>query len=79
MDVPNRAFKPLDINGLRLYRVEIKFFNNPKWNSTHLVIAKSPTEAARLIKEAYSDAEFIEEPFIKGYGVDVYQPIKWSK
>jgi hypothetical protein len=73
-----RTWKPLDVNGLRLYRVEMWFANHPQWNKQLIVAAKSPRHAAALVEQSYVGTEWMEEPVIKGHALNVFQPLSWD-
>ena len=72
-----RVWKPLDINGLRLYRVDIRFHNHSSWNMVNIVAAKSPSQARKLIEDIYQDSEWIEQPIITSKPLNVLQPASW--
>lgn len=74
-----RVWKPLDVNGMRLYRVKQGFVNHPEWDREFIVAGNSPTHAAELIKQVYKDAEFMAEPYYQGYALNVYQPAEWRE
>jgi hypothetical protein len=72
-----RVWKPLDVGGLRLYEVRVYFANHPQWNERHVVAAKSPMHAADIYKRIHSDAVWIEEPYIKGFALNINMPADW--
>lgn len=71
-----RVWKPLCIDGLRLYRVLVVIPMRHDTNNVSLVkivAAKSPTHAERLMREIYKD----EYTSIIGDALDIYQPESW--
>lgn len=72
-----RVWKPLNVNGMRLYRVKLNFPNFPECNVCHIVAAKSPDGAARLIEQITKAGDWIEEPIITGHHLNIYQPASW--
>jgi hypothetical protein len=74
-----RIWRPLDVNGLRLYKVTLYFHNHPLWNETLIVAAKSPSEARRLIEKAHDETVWVETPIVTGEALVVYQPKEWTE
>lgn len=75
----NRIWAPLDLRGLRLYRVWQYFTNHPDWKQSFILPAKSPSHAAGIIQEIFSNADFKETPYYHGEALSVLQPEKWVK
>jgi hypothetical protein len=72
-----RVWKPLDIGvGLRLYRVRMHFCERPSWDKDFIVVASSPSHAARLMEDMHKDTEWIDKlkPDFKGYALNIYRP-----
>lgn len=74
-----RVWKPIDINGLRLYRVKQMFPGHPDWDKILIVAAKSPTNARQLVEAAYAATEWIVEPVYASGALNVYQPASWTE
>lgn len=72
-----RVWKPLDINGLRLYQVRYFFLAHPAWDEVAIVAATSPTHARRLIEEMHAETEWIEKPMLRASALNVYMPESW--
>jgi len=72
-----RAWKPLDVDGLRLYEVQVypTPFNPQKHQiSRFLVMADSPRDAARLVEDGgYEPREWI----VTGRPITVLMPEEW--
>jgi hypothetical protein len=75
----NRVWRPLDVNGLRLYRVELWFPGHREWDLQKIVAARSPTDAAEIVARFYSGMEWRVEPTIKGFSLEVCQPEEWCE
>lgn len=71
-------WKPLDVRGLRLYKVLLLFQQHPQWDTFRVIAAKSPSDAQALIEKAEADTQWIEQPVIVGAALSIYQPRKWS-
>lgn len=74
----NYHYQPLDVRGLRLYRVLLSFPQHPQWDETKIVAAGSPRAAQALIEKAYEGTEWVEPPVFWGAALSVYVPRKWS-
>jgi hypothetical protein len=74
-----RVWKPIDLNGLRLYKVRITFPNHPLWNQEKVVAARSAASDGDLIRQTNAETIWREEPDIKGFALMVYQPEKWTE
>ena len=73
----HRVWKPLDVGGLRLYRVTQSIPNHPDWKREFVVAAKTPTHARELIEAAHKDAMYHEEPYYDGHALNIYMPADW--
>lgn len=71
------AWKPLDVGGLRLYKVTMKFHSHPEWNETSIVAAESPTHAREIIKKLYAGSKWGEAPYFDGTALNIYMPAEW--
>lgn len=72
-----RVWKPLDVGGLRLYKVIVYFVNHPQWSKAEIVAATSPTHAADIYRHIHRDTVWVEEPFIEGMALSVNIPEDW--
>lgn len=74
-----RVWKPLDVKGLRLYKVKMEFARHPEWNRSMIVAAQSPGQAARMIKRTHEGIQWLDNdiPTFQGYALTVYQPREW--
>ena len=79
-DGTKRVWKPVDVGpGLRLYTVRMRFPAHPVWNRDFVVMASSPSEAAKLIEKNYERTEWLSgPPLFTGMALDVYQPEDWQ-
>lgn len=69
------VWNPLDIYGMRLYKISVSFPNNAKMNALHIVAAKDPDHAMNLIILAYKECTNLDEdPIIMVSPLLVYQP-----
>lgn len=72
--------KPLDLMGLRLYRVVVHWpscRDHPASSEDIIVAARSPTHAAEIISEHYPRLPKEEQPTVFGRSLDVVQPREW--
>lgn len=72
-----RDWKPLDVGGMRLYRVQVSFPGKPQWNSSHVVAADSPSQAAKLYEQCLKGAAWEVEPIITGHALNILMPADW--
>jgi len=79
-----RVWKPLDVGGLRLYKVKRRLLWKPD-NSNHveqfIVLAKKPSHAAKLIQGIFQEADkenkYIQNITYMGYALEVLMPRSW--
>ncbi len=74
-----RVWKPLYVNGLRLYQVNVRFQGHRDWNYSHVVAARSPSHAAELLKKMDEGSVFEVQPTYKGTAFAVLQPAEWTE
>jgi len=68
-----RVWKPLDVGGLRLYRVVVHRVNID-WSKELIVAAKRPMHAAELVEKCgYNPREYI----IMAYPLNILMPETW--
>lgn len=75
---PRRVWKPIDLGGLRLYRVTVSFrigSHYTRQNRAYTVAAKTPTDAARRVRECYEGRE--GDAHFHGEALNVLQPASW--
>lgn len=73
------AWHPIDVGGLRLYRVVgtwPKDWNLPsgKTRSHYIAAGKTPTDAVERVRRTFGDSA---SPDLKGFPLDVLQPAAW--
>jgi hypothetical protein len=72
-----RVWKPLDVGGLRLYGVDLRFTGHPEWDMAKVAAAQSPRHALELVMKAYIGQHWIVEPTYYAHALDVLQPESW--
>lgn len=76
-----RVWKPLDVNYLRLYEVDMEFSpKHPNWNKHKVVAARSPKHAAKLVEDANRGKMWMdgETPTYTGRALNILQPEVWE-
>jgi anti-sigma factor RsiW len=73
-----RVWKPLDVGGFRLYEVTARYVPRPQEEKQAFIVpAKSPSDAARLIREMYERAGQGGYWDVFGKALNVYVPETW--
>ena len=80
-----RVWKPLDIMGLRLYKVTVSWPSvvTPAGHTfkdrveKHIVAADSPRGAAKIVADQYRTLPEDKRPYCQGYALNVCQPASW--
>lgn len=69
-------WKPLDVMGLRLYKVR-SFFPTLNERRSSVVAAGSPSEAAKIVRDQYAEMPPEARPECRGEAMSVCQPAEW--
>ncbi len=79
-----RVWKPLDVGGLRLYKVKRRFIWKPDGKGhveESIVAASTPRAAASIIERIYTESDkqntYCENITYTGYALDVLMPESW--
>ena len=72
-----RAWKPIDVGGLRLYRVAADYPGHPKWNRDYIVAALSPRDAVHRVRLCYPEGPGTPQMDLMGFALNVLQPADW--
>lgn len=76
-----RCWKPLDVLGMRFYRVFVHWPNPVGYGrgTTQQVIvaASSPSDAARIMSAHYANLSIERRPRCNGEALNVCQPVEW--
>lgn len=79
-----RVWKPLDIGGLRLYKVKRTYIWKPDGKNhteVSIVAATSPGSAAGIIQRLFAESdknnEYTQAVTYRGFALDVFIPQSW--
>lgn len=73
-----RVWKPIDIGGLRLYRVTVSFrigTHYVRQNRAYTVAAKTPTDAVKRLRQCFDECD--GDAHFHGEALAVLQPASW--
>lgn len=75
-----RVLKPLDINGLRLYRVRVSFEGHPEHGYAIIVASTSPSSARKIVERMDKGISWGDTPpTYTGLPLNVLQPDSWQE
>lgn len=73
-----RVWKPLDVDGLRLYKVLASFYGADQMRTevvTYIIAATSPAAAREIAEKCYRDCR--PQPSFRAEPLNVNQPVDW--
>lgn len=70
-----RCWKPFDVLGMRFYKVLVQWTGVK--TDHEIVAADSPSGAARIVAEQYTNLPSDRRPYCVGVALNVCQPVEW--